>query len=104
MGDFDTANLLADWNGVLSTAGALTATTGGVTFSGVWAERQDVLVDMHDQLRDERRFTVFTTFSELATRPSLRQTIVRAGVTYAVEGIRDDVAAVGIELDVKRVI
>lgn len=104
MGDFDTTNLLADWNGVLSTAGALTATTGGVTFSGVWAERVNAFADINDQLRDEKRFTVATTFTELATLPTVRQTLVRSGVTYTVEAVRNDAELACIEFDVKRVI
>lgn len=104
MGDFDSATLLSDWDDVLSRAGALTAATGGVTFSGVWAERQNAFADINDQLRDERRFTIFTTATELSVTPILRQTLVRSGVTYVVEDFRADAEGVGIEFDVKRVI
>jgi hypothetical protein len=104
MSDFDTSTLLDDWDAVLSRAGALTATTGGVTFSAVWAERQNAFADMNDQLRDEKRFTIFTTATELVTTPTLRQTLVRSGVTYVVESVRADAESVGIEFDVKRVI
>jgi len=105
MGDFDTANLLADWNAVLSRAGALTAVFGGsTTFSGVWAEQANALDFMEDQLRDEHRFTVFTTSTELPILPAPRQTIVRAGVTYVVERVRSDAELIGIEIDVKKVI
>lgn len=104
MGDFDTTNLLADWDGVLSTAGALTATTGGVTFSGIWAERVNAFADINDQLRDEKRYTVGTTFTQLPTLPAMRQTVVRSGVTYVVEAIRNDAELACIEFDVKRVI
>jgi len=104
MGDFDTANLLADWNGVLARAGALTAVTGGVTFSGVWAERVNQFADVNDQLRDEKKFTIATTFTELPNIPTVRQTVVRAGVTYSVEAVRYDAELACLEFDVKRVI
>jgi hypothetical protein len=104
MSDFDSANLLSDWNAVLGVAGSLTATTGGVTFSGVWAERADAFADMNDQLRNEKRFTVFTTTTELATIPALRQVVNRASVTYFVEAVRADAEGCGIEIDVKTVI
>jgi hypothetical protein len=104
MSDFDTSTLLDDWDSVLSRAGSLDATTGGVTFSGVWAERQNSFADMNDQLRDEKRFTIFTTATELSVTPVLRQTLVRSGVTYVVESVRADAEGVGLEFDVKRVI
>jgi len=104
MGDFDTTQLLSDWDNVLSNAGAVTALTGGVTFSGVWAQRADVLADMDEQLRDDKRFTIFTTFSELPTPPVVRQTVFRGSVTYFVDGVRTDAEEVGIEFDVRRII
>ena len=104
MSDFATADLLADWNAVLSRAGTLTATFGAVTFSGVWAEQLSGLEALDEQLRNERRFAVFTTYTQLATPPAPRQTIVRAGVTYVVESVNTDAEAVGIQLNVKRVI
>lgn len=104
MGDFDTSDLLADWDSILARAGAITATTGGVTFSGVWAERADAFADINDQLRNEKRFTVFTTFTQLPTIPILRQTVIRSSVTYFVEAVRSDAERCGMELDVKTVI
>jgi len=104
MGDFDSADLLTDWDDILSRAGALTAVTGGVTFSGVWSQRTDVLTDLEEQLRDDRRFTVFTTYTELPTAPTVRQNVVRSGVTYAVEAVRPDAEAVGMEFDVRKVL
>ena len=104
MGDFDTADLLADWDDVLSRAGAVTASLGGVTFSGVWAQRTDALADLEEQIRDEKRFTIFTTFTELATAPATRQTLVRSGVTYVVETVRTDAELCAIEFDVKTIL
>jgi pectate lyase len=102
--DFDTTQLLSDWDAVTARAGSLTAVTGGVTFSGVWAQRNDMLADMQEQLRNEKRFTVFTTFTELSTVPSIRQTLVRSGITYAIEAVRTDAELVGIEFDVKSIL
>lgn len=103
MSDFDSTQLLSDWDSVLNAAGSLTATTGGVTFDGVWAQRNDALAQLEEQLRDEKRFTVFTTYTELATPPTTRQTVVRSGVTYFVEAVRLDAEGVGIEFDVKTI-
>jgi hypothetical protein len=104
MSDFGTEQLLSDWNDILPRAGSLTAVTGGVTFSGVWSQRLDALADYEEQYRNEKRFTVFTTFTELATPPSTRQTVVRSGVTYQVEAVRADAEAAGMEFDVKTVL
>lgn len=104
MSDFASEQLLSDWNGVLARAGSLTAATAGVTFSGVWAERADAFADINDQLRNEKRFTVFTTVSQLPTPPLLRQAIVRASVTYFVEAVRSDAEGCGMEIDVKTTI
>jgi hypothetical protein len=104
MSDFDSANLLSDWNAVLARAGALTATCGGVTFSGVWAEQQNMLDEIDDQFRSDKRFTVFTTVTQLPTVPAPRTAVVRSGVTYSVMTTRTDAEGCGIELDVRRVI
>lgn len=104
MSDFATADLLDDWDSILAVAGSVTATTGGVTFSGVWAQRADSLADFQEQLRNEKRFTIFTTFTELPTAPTMRQTLVRAGLTYAVEAVRTDAELVGMEFDVKSIL
>jgi hypothetical protein len=104
MSDFDTADLLNDWNDVLTRAGSVTATTGGVTFFGVWAQRADVLAQLDEQIRDEKRFTIFTTFTELPTAPTTRQTVVRSGLTYVVESVRSDAELAGMEFDVLRIL
>lgn len=104
MGDFDTPDLLADWDGVLTRAGAITAAFGSVTFSGVWAEQVSGLEFMEEQLRNEKRFAVFTTYTQLPTPPAPRQTITRSSVTYVVESVNTDAEACGIQLNVKRVI
>lgn len=104
MSDFDTSQLTTDWDDVLDRAGSVTAALAGVTFSGVWAQQADALVDLDEQLRGEVRFTVFTTYTELSTLPAVRQTIVRSGVTYVIEAVRSDAEAVGIEFDCKQII
>lgn len=104
MADFATAQLLTDWDAILTQSGTLTATTGGVTFDGVWAQRADALADFEEQIRDEKRFTILTTFTQLATAPTTRQTLVRSGVTYFVEAVRTDAEAACIEFDVRTVI
>lgn len=104
MSDFDTSDLLTDWDSVLTRAGSITALTGGVTFSGVWAEQADAYADLNDQIRDEKKFTVFTTYTQLPTIPTVRQTVLRSGVTYVISGVRSDAELVGIEFDVMRII
>lgn len=104
MADFDSTQLLTDWDDILGQTGTLTAVTGGVTFDGVWSQRQDALADLEEQLRDEKRFTVFTTFTELPTAPTVRQTVIRSGVTYAVESVRTDAEGAGMEFDVKTIL
>lgn len=101
MSDFASDQLLDDWDGILGTAGTLTGTTGGVSFAGVWSQRNDALAQLEEQIRDEKRFTVFTTYTQLATPPTTRQTVVRSGVTYVVESVRIDAEGAGIEFDVK---
>lgn len=104
MSDFDTDQLTADWDGVLARAGSITAALAGVTFSGVWAQQADALIDLEEQLRGEVRFTVFTTYTELPALPAVRQTLVRSGVTYVIEAVRSDAEAVGIEFDCKKIL
>jgi hypothetical protein len=71
--------------------------------SGIWAARFSQLNEFEEQLRDERRFTIVTTFSELAATPAVRMTIARAGLTYFIEAVRNDAELVCVELDVKQV-
>ena len=78
-------------------------TFAGASASGIWAARFSALDSIEEQLRDERRFTVFTTFSELAATPAVRMTLARSGLTYFIEAIRNDAELIGVELDVKQV-
>ena len=106
MGDFDSATLETDWRGIAGTGGSggpLAFTFAGASASGIWAARFSALDSIEEQLRDERRFTVFTTFSELAATPAVRMTLARSGVTYFIEAIRNDAELIGVELDVKQV-
>lgn len=104
MGDFDSDRLLTDWDDVLDRAGALTALCAGVTFSGVWAQRTNALAELEEQLRDEKRFTIFTTATELATTPTLRQVVTQGATGYFVEAVRADAEGCGIEIDVQQIL
>jgi hypothetical protein len=104
--DFETATLETDWRGIAGTGGSggpLAFTFAGATANGIWAARFSQLSEMEEQLRDERRFTIFTTFSELAATPAARMTLARSGLTYFIEAIRNDAELIGIELDVKQI-
>jgi hypothetical protein len=104
--DFDTSILESDWRGIAGTGGSgggLTFSFAGVTATGIWAARFSQLQDFEEQLRNERKFTIFTTFSELVSAPVVRMTIARAGLTYCIEAIRNDAELVGVELDIKQV-
>jgi hypothetical protein len=104
MSDFDTSQLINDWDDVLGSAGSVTATTGGVTFSAIWAQQGDMIMDLDDQLRGEVRFTCFTTYTDLPTLPIVRQTLVRSGITYVIQSVRSDAELVGIEFDCKKIL
>jgi hypothetical protein len=104
--DFDATILESDWRGIAGTGGTgggLTFAFSGVTATGIWAARFSQLQDFEDQLRNERKFTIFTTFTELVTAPVVRMTIARDGLTYVIEAIRNDAELIGVELDVKQV-
>lgn len=103
MGDFDTDTLTDDWGNVLASGGSLTFALNGVTPSGIWAAQFADVIDAEEQLRDERRYTVFTTLASVVTVPSVRDVITRSGVQYYIDAIRNDAEDVGIELDVRRV-
>jgi hypothetical protein len=106
VGDFDTATLQDDWQAIAGTGGSggvLSFTYNGVTASGIWAARFSQLESMEEQLRDERRFTIFTTLTELVTLPTVRMTVARSSVTFFIEAVRNDAELVGVELDVKQV-
>jgi hypothetical protein len=104
--DFDTATLESDWRGIAGTngtGGPLPFLFSGATANGIWAARFSQLNEFEEQLRDERRFTIFTTFSELAVTPAVRMTLARSGITYFVEAVRNDAENIGVELDVKQI-
>jgi len=104
--DFDTATLENDWRSIAGTGGSggpLAFTFAGATANGIWAARFSQLNELEEQLRDERRFTLFTTFSELAVTPAARMTLSRAGLVYFIEAIRNDAELIGVELDVKQI-
>jgi hypothetical protein len=104
--DFDTTLLETDWSSIAGAGGSggpLTFAFGGATANGIWAARFSQLGDFEDQLRNERRFTIFTTFSELAVTPSVRMTLARLGANYFIEAVRNDAEEIGVELDIKQV-
>lgn len=103
MSDFETDTLTEDWSNVLASGGSLTFALNGVTPSGIWAAQFSDVVDAEEQLRDERRFTVFTTFASCVTTPSVRNTLVRDSVTYYIDAVRNDAESIGIEIDVRKV-
>lgn len=106
MGDFDTTLLESDWRGIAGVGGSgggLTFAFSNITATGIWAARFSQLESFEEQLRNERKFTIFTTFTELVTAPSVRMTLARGGLTYVIEAIRNDAELVGVELDVKQV-
>jgi hypothetical protein len=103
MSDFETNTLTDDWSNVLASGGSLTFALNGVTPSGIWAAQFSDVIDAEEQLRDERRFTVFTTVASCVTIPADRTTLERDGVTYFIDAVRSDAESVGIELDVRKV-
>lgn len=103
MSDFDTATMTDDWENVLAAGGPLAFTCNGVTANGIWATQFNQLADAEDQLRDERRFTIFTTVTSVVTIPAVRTQIVKSGVTYYIDAIRTDAESVGVEIDVKTI-
>jgi hypothetical protein len=60
--------------------------------------------EFEDQRRDDVKFTVFFTISQVTGTPAVTQTLVRAGVTYFVEQVRFDAEGTGCEIDVAKVI
>lgn len=101
--DFDPAQLAYDYAGILEQAG-ITFSYLGSTVTGVWASSRQEFVDFEDQRRDDVRFTVFFTTSQVSGTPAQTQTCVRAGVTYFVEQVRFDAEGTGCEIDVVKVI
>jgi hypothetical protein len=100
--DFNATDLLTDWNNVLSVGGAVTFAAQATVASGIWAQRVSAFEDMEEQLRNERVYTVFLTTTQLPAVPTLRSTLVRSGITYSVQAVRQDAEGVGIEIDVKQ--
>ena len=103
MSDFEIQTLESDWGNVLSSGGSLTFALNSVTPSGIWAAQFSEIADAEEQLRDTRRFTIFTTVASCVTIPEDRTRLERDGVTYYIDSVRSDAEGVGIELDVRKV-
>ena len=101
--DFDPTQLESDFTGIQEQAG-VTFSMGGGTVTGIWAISRNDFSAWEDQRREEIRYTVFFLTSQMASRPSISQTLVRAGVTYFVEQLRFDAEASGCEMDVCKTI
>ena len=101
--DFDPTQLSTDFDAILSQAG-ITFSYLGASVTGVWSSSRDAFADFENQRRDESKFTVFLTTSQVATAPAQSQTLVRNGVTYFVEQVRFDAEGTGVEMDVCKVI
>jgi hypothetical protein len=101
--DFDPVQLAYDYAGILEQAG-VTFSYLGSTVTGVWAASRNMFADFEDQRRDDVRFTVFFTTSQVTGTPAQTQTCVRSGVTYFVEQVRFDAEGTGCEMDVCKVI
>jgi hypothetical protein len=101
--DFDPTQLASDFSAILDSAG-ITFSYLGSTVTGVWSSSRNLFSDFEDQRRDESKFTVFLTTSQLIQAPRQSQTMVRAGVTYFVEQVSLDAEGTGCELNVCKVI
>jgi hypothetical protein len=101
--DFDPAQLAYDYAGILEQAG-ITFSYLGSSVTGVWASSRNMFSEFEDQRRDDVKFTVFFTTSQVTGTPAVTQTLVRAGVTYFVEQVRFDAEGTGCEIDVAKVI
>lgn len=101
--DFDPTQLATDFAGILDQAG-VTFSYLGATVTGVWASSREMFSDFENQRRDEIKFTIFFTTSQVGTTPRQSQTLVRSGVTYFVEQVRFDAEGTGCEMDVCKVI
>ena len=101
--DFDPTQLETDFSAILSQAG-ITFSYLGASVTGVWSSSRDAFADFENQRRDESKFTIFLTTSQVSTRPAQTQTLVRAGVTYFVEQVRFDAEGTGVEMDICKVI
>lgn len=101
--DFDPAQLATDFAGILDQAG-VTFSYLGATVTGVWAASRNLFDDFEEQRREDVKFTIFFTTSQVATTPRQSQTLVRSGVTYFVEQVRFDAEGTGCDLDVCKII
>jgi hypothetical protein len=101
--DFDPTQLSTDFDAILSQAG-ITFSFLGASVTGVWSSSRDAFADFENQRRDESKFTVFLTTSQVATTPAQSQTLVRSGITYFVEQVRFDAEGTGVEMDVCKAI
>ena len=101
--DFDPAQLAYDYVGILEQAG-ITFSYLGASVTGVWASSRNMFSEFEDQRRDDVKFTVFFTTSQVTGTPAVTQTLVRAGVTYFVEQVRFDAEGTGCEMDVVKII
>lgn len=101
--DFSPTQLAADYLGILDQAG-ITFSYLGSTVTGIWSGSRNDLSEFEDQRRDEIKFTIFLTTSQVSGTPAMSQTLVRAGVTYYIEQLRFDAEGTGLEIDVCKVI
>lgn len=101
--DFDPVQLAYDYAGILDQAG-VTFSYLGATVTGVWASSRNLFNDFEDQRREEVKFTVFFTTSQVSTTPKQSQTLVRNGVTYFVEQVRFDAEGTGCDIDICKAI
>jgi len=101
--DFDPTQLAADQGGILDQAGITFAYLGS-TVTGVWSSSRTMFSDFEEQRRDDVRFTVFFTTSQVTGTPAPATTCGRAGVTYFVEQVRFDAEGAGCEMDVIKAI
>lgn len=97
--DFDPTQLAYDFTGILDQAG-VTFTMSGQVITGVWNISRDSFDAFEDQRREDIKYTIFLLTSQLPSIPQLTQTLVRAGVTYYVEQIRQDAEGTGCEIDI----
>ena len=101
--DFDDAQLAADYAAILSQAG-VTFSYYGQTVTGVWAASRRLWADWEEQKRDDERFTVFLTTSQLNRTLAVSQTLSRGSTLYFIESIAADAEGGGVQIEVCKVI
>ena len=101
--DFDETQLATDFAAILSQAG-ITFSYYGTTVTGVWAASRNIFEDFEDQRRNDEKFTVFLTTSQLSRTLAVAQTLVRGTSNYFIERISLDAEGTGVEIDVCKVI